>query len=132
TYQAIRESTGPDFPVFIKINVTDGFENGVSFDDVLYLCKELTQKGIDAIETSGNWSNVPKDSTSFFKNEAENIATKNETKVILTGGNKDFEEMSKILNSTKIEYFGMARALAKKPGLINEFKKCNYSVDQTQ
>jgi 2,4-dienoyl-CoA reductase-like NADH-dependent reductase (Old Yellow Enzyme family) len=123
TYQSIRESVGTDFPIFIKINVTDGFENGVSFDDVLYLCKELTQKGIDAIEISGNWRNVPKDLTFFFKNEAEKIAAKNETKVILTGGNKDFEEMTEILNSTKIEYFGMARALTKKPGLINEFKK---------
>jgi 2,4-dienoyl-CoA reductase-like NADH-dependent reductase (Old Yellow Enzyme family) len=122
TCQAIRELAGADFPVFIKINVTDGFENGVSFDDVLYLCGELARGGIDAIEISGNWTDFPKDSTSFFKNEAEKIAAKNETKVILTGGNKDFEEMNKILNTTKIEYFGMARSLAKDPDLINKFK----------
>jgi 2,4-dienoyl-CoA reductase-like NADH-dependent reductase (Old Yellow Enzyme family) len=123
TYKAIRESVGADFPVLIKINVNDGLENGVAFDDVLYLCDALTKLKIDAVEISGAFSMFPQDSTSFFKKEAEQIAAKNETKIIMTGGNRDFEEMTSILNSTKIEYFGIARPLIKEPDLINRFKE---------
>jgi 2,4-dienoyl-CoA reductase-like NADH-dependent reductase (Old Yellow Enzyme family) len=36
---------------------------------------------------------------------------------------RDFEEMTEIVNATKIEYFGMARPLIKEPDLINRFKK---------
>jgi 2,4-dienoyl-CoA reductase-like NADH-dependent reductase (Old Yellow Enzyme family) len=41
----------------------------------------------------------------------------------MTGGNKDFKEMTEILNNTEIEYFGMARPLVKEPDLINRFEK---------
>ncbi|MDR2842450.1 MAG: NADH:flavin oxidoreductase [Spirochaetaceae bacterium] len=123
TVEAIQKSAGNDFPVWIKINVDDGFENGISFDDVLYLCKALTQKGISAIEISGAFSKFSNDSSSFFKKEAEQIAMENNTAVILTGGNKDIKEMTQILNNTQIKYFGMARALMKEPDLIKRFAK---------
>jgi 2,4-dienoyl-CoA reductase-like NADH-dependent reductase (Old Yellow Enzyme family) len=123
TCAAIRESAGADFPVLIKINVTDGIENEVAFEDVLYLCDALTKAKIDAVEISGAFNGFPQDATSFFKNEAEQIAARNDTKVILTGGNRDFDEMTEILRATKIEYFGMARPLMKEPDLINRFKK---------
>jgi 2,4-dienoyl-CoA reductase-like NADH-dependent reductase (Old Yellow Enzyme family) len=61
TYEAIRESVGTDFSVLIKINVSDGFENGVAFEDVLYLCDQLTKLKIDAIEISGAFSTFPKE-----------------------------------------------------------------------
>jgi 2,4-dienoyl-CoA reductase-like NADH-dependent reductase (Old Yellow Enzyme family) len=122
TYGAIRRSVGDDYPVLIKINVTDGIDNGVSFDDVLYLCGELSSRKIDAIEISGNWRNCKKQ-TAYFEDEAKTIAAQNETAVILTGGNSSFKDMSEILNSTKISYFGMARSLAKEPDLINKFAK---------
>jgi len=122
TYEAIRELAGYDFSVWIKINVSDGITDGVSFDDVLYLCNELSIKKIDAIEVSGNWQNLKKQSA-YFKDEAEIIASKNETAVVLTGGNNSFEEMTEILNSAKINYFGMARALLKDPNLINKYSE---------
>jgi 2,4-dienoyl-CoA reductase-like NADH-dependent reductase (Old Yellow Enzyme family) len=123
TYKAVRASAGTDFSVLIKINVNDGFENGVAFEDVLYLCDALTTLKIDAIEISGAFTAFPQGSTSFFKKEAEQIAAKNETKIIMTGGNRNFEEMTGILNNTKIEYFGMARPLMEKPDLVNQFKE---------
>jgi 2,4-dienoyl-CoA reductase-like NADH-dependent reductase (Old Yellow Enzyme family) len=131
-YETIRKSVGNDFPILIKINVADGVKNEVIFEDVLYLCKELTKEGINAIEISGAWYNLPPESNSFFKNESEIIAAKNETKIIITSGHNNFDEMTEILNNTMIEYFGMARPLIKEPDLINQFKKkCNYSARST-
>lgn len=123
TYGIIRKAVGNDFSVWIKINVNDGFEGGVSLNDVLYLCRELTQKGINAVEISGFFSKFSNDSTSFFRKEAEKIAAENDTAVILTGGNTDIKEMTEIVNNTKIKYFGIARALMKEPDLINRFQK---------
>jgi 2,4-dienoyl-CoA reductase-like NADH-dependent reductase (Old Yellow Enzyme family) len=121
TYEGMRKSSGDDFSIWAKINVTDGFENGVVFDDALYLCRELTRRKIDAIEISGAWNKIVQEATSFFKNESERIAEENDVPIIMTGGNRDFQEMTEILNNTKIEYFGMARALIKDPDLINKF-----------
>lgn len=123
TYQAVRQEVGDDFPVWIKINVRDGFEQGVGFDAVLYLCSQLTQKGIDAIEISGSFTAFSPEATSFFKKEAEKIAEENDTAIILTGGNRDPQEMTEILNTTKIAYFGLARPLMKDPDLIRRFQQ---------
>ncbi|MDR2860545.1 MAG: NADH:flavin oxidoreductase [Elusimicrobiota bacterium] len=123
TYEAIRKAVGADYPVFIKVNVKDDEQIKLSFDDVLYLCGQLSQKGIDAIEISGSFRKFSQESTSFFKEEAEKIAKQNETAVILTGGNRNFNEMTSILNSSEIEYFGMARSLIADPDLINKFAK---------
>jgi 2,4-dienoyl-CoA reductase-like NADH-dependent reductase (Old Yellow Enzyme family) len=122
TYEHIRKAVGDDFSIWIKINVADGFENGVSLDDAVYLCKELATRGINAIEISGSWSKFTQESTSFFKDEAAKIADETDAAIILTGGNRYFKEMTEILNATKIAYFGMARPLMKKPDLINQFE----------
>jgi 2,4-dienoyl-CoA reductase-like NADH-dependent reductase (Old Yellow Enzyme family) len=121
TYEAVRNAVGNDFPVLIKINADDGFEGGVPFADVQYLCKKLAEKNIDAIEISGAWSNFPNKASSYFKREAATIAAAGGTKVIMTGGNKDWREMADILNNTNIEYFGMARALIEDKNLIKKF-----------
>jgi 2,4-dienoyl-CoA reductase-like NADH-dependent reductase (Old Yellow Enzyme family) len=123
TYETIRSAVGDDFPVWIKINSTDNLPIHTPFDDVLYLCKELAKRGIDAIEVSGDHhSHDGKSETSFFKKETEAIANAVDVAVIMTGGNKDFDEMTQILNTTKIGHFGMARALLIKPSQVKDWK----------
>jgi 2,4-dienoyl-CoA reductase-like NADH-dependent reductase (Old Yellow Enzyme family) len=123
TYEAIRETVGTNFPVWVKINVNDGFDKGVSLEDCLYVGRELSKRGIDAIEVSGDWMERPEDSGPFFKNEAQALAAETGTSIILTGGNRDFQNMTEILNSTDIAYFGLARPLMKEPDLVNRFLK---------
>jgi 2,4-dienoyl-CoA reductase-like NADH-dependent reductase (Old Yellow Enzyme family) len=121
TYEAIREAVGENFPVWVKINVNDGFDMGVSLEDCLYVGRELSRRGIDAIEVSGDWWDRPEDSGVFFKDEAHALAAETGASIILTGGNRDFQKMTEILNSTDIAYFGLARPLMKEPDLINRF-----------
>ncbi|MDR3321470.1 MAG: NADH:flavin oxidoreductase [Synergistaceae bacterium] len=121
TYEAIRETVGANFPVWVKINVNDGFDMGVSLEDCLYVGRELSRRGIDAIEVSGDWMERAEDSSPFFKNEAEALAAEASASIILTGCNRDFQNMTEILNRTDIAYFGLARPLIKEPDLINRF-----------
>jgi 2,4-dienoyl-CoA reductase-like NADH-dependent reductase (Old Yellow Enzyme family) len=123
TYEAVRQAVGPNFPVWVKINVNDGFERGVSLDDCLYVGRELTRRGIDAIEVSGDWMERPENSGPYFKKEAEALAAATGAAIILTGGNRDCRQMTEMLNSTGIAYFGMARPLMKEPNLINQLQE---------
>lgn len=120
TYEAIRNAVGADFPIWIKIQSSDGDIGGVNHEDCLYLCKELAQRKIDAIEISGNFTDY-RINTAFFQDIADRVAHEVTVPVIVTGGNRIYEEMEKMINSTKIEYVGMARPLITNPNLINQF-----------
>ena len=120
TYEAIRRAVGNDFQIWIKVQSQDGIKDGVTHEDCLYLCKELAKRNIDAIEISGNFSDY-KGNTAYFKDVAARIAEEISVPVIVTGGNRIYDEMEKMINDTKIEYVGMARPLISNPDLINQF-----------
>ena len=123
TYDAVRGAVGKDFPIWAKINSTDGIDEGLSLEDCRYLCKELTQHGVDAIEVSGKWFSMPSEARAYFKDAAKTIAEENDVAVILTGGHRDCKEMTDLLNDTRIGYFGIARPFINEPHLIERFRK---------
>lgn len=59
--------------------------------------------------------------TAYFKEIADKVATETAVPVIVTGGNRIYEEMEKMINETQIDYVGMARPLIPQPDLINRF-----------
>ncbi len=123
TYTTIREAVGDNYPIWVKVNSTDGFEGGMTLADCRYVCKELAKLGVDAIEISGNWLPLSPKKETYFKEEAAIIAKENHVAVIVTGGNRDYGQMEQLLNSTAIEYFGMARPFISEPDLVNKFEK---------
>ncbi len=119
-YEAIRRAVGEDFSVWAKVQSQDNFDQGVTHEDCLYICRELGKRGIDAIEISGNFTDF-KMNTAYFKEIADKVATETAVPVIVTGGNRIYEEMEKMINETQIDYVGMARPLIPQPDLINRF-----------
>ncbi|HEX9024961.1 MAG TPA: NADH:flavin oxidoreductase, partial [Clostridium sp.] len=117
------KAVGNDYPIWIKINCTDGIQEGISVDDFNYICAELTKLGITAIEVSGNFMDRSKDKTAYFKDEAETMAKETGVAVVLTGGNRDYSQMEQLLNSTGIGYFGMARPFISEPDLPIRYEK---------
>ncbi len=126
-YNKIRETVGDNYPIFIKVQSSDGYHGGVTQEDCLYLCKELSKNGIDAIEVSGNFQDYNQD-TAYFEGIADKIALVTNVPVIVTGGNRDYLTMTKMLDTTAIDYVGLARPLIKDPNLINKFHNlyCRY------
>lgn len=53
--QAVRNATAGDFPILCKINLSDGFDGGLTLDDCIEACRLLAAAGIDAIELSGGF-----------------------------------------------------------------------------
>lgn len=52
-YNQIHQQVGDNYPVMIKINAEDFIEGGATFADCRYVCHQLAERGIDAIEISG-------------------------------------------------------------------------------
>ncbi|MDR1979691.1 MAG: NADH:flavin oxidoreductase [Synergistaceae bacterium] len=123
TYDAVRGAVGKDFPIWVKINSTDGIDEGLTPEDCLHLCKKLTEHGVDAIEVSGKWFTMPVEAHAYFADAAKRVAKENQVAVILTGGNRDFKEMTRLLNDSEIGYFGIARPFMNEPNLIDRFRK---------
>jgi len=127
TYSAIREKVGVEYPVLIKINNSDGMEQGMTFEDCKYVCKKLSEAGIDAIEISGAWHPFTARQDSYFKDNAGEIATENNVPVILVGGNRDYHSLTEILNQSTIKYFSFSRPFIAEPNLANRWENGDVS-----
>ncbi|MCB9481781.1 MAG: NADH:flavin oxidoreductase [Desulfobacteraceae bacterium] len=136
-FDSIRAHTSKDFPVLIKLNCSDFMENkGFLFEECKELCKNLSEKGITAVEISGGpvfrAPKTEKEPTkqvtlsskeSYFSEYAKDIASEIDAPVILVGGNRSVEVMETILNETQIEFFSLSRPLLSEPDLINKWEK---------
>jgi len=112
-----------DFPIFIKIDTEDNFEDGITLEGLIETCKLLEKAGVQAIETSGlNLMKKNKQIEPFFLERSSAIANSVSIPVILTGGIRDIDTMNNVLANTKIEYFGMARPLIREPNLLEKWK----------
>jgi 2,4-dienoyl-CoA reductase-like NADH-dependent reductase (Old Yellow Enzyme family) len=131
--QAIRKSVGPDFPVLIKLNCQDFYDNGLVLSDALTAGEMLAEKGIDAIELSGGLLIGKKLSPSragihspekeaYFKNEAKTFKKMVNVPLILVGGNRSIEVAEQIISEGTADYISMCRPLIREPGLINRWK----------
>ncbi|MCP4134325.1 MAG: NADH:flavin oxidoreductase [bacterium] len=137
-YENARAKVGNDYPLMIKINCSDFInDGGLIFEECREICKKLAQMGINGIEISGGSVFKPAKSErdpwkvdmgsigkeSYFAEYAKVIAKDIDIPVILAGGNRSTEVMSKILNNTDIEYFSLSRPLLSEPDLINKWEK---------
>ncbi len=52
----VIDKTGKDFPVLVKLNLSDGFRNGFSLDDCKYVARALEKNGCTAIVMSGGFT----------------------------------------------------------------------------
>ncbi len=119
TYRLVREMVGSEYPVLVKINCTDGMDDGITLQGFLTACEKLAQAGADAIEVSGAWYSLK--TSSYFREYAEKIAGENRPPVILTGGLRDIDAINDILSSTSIGYFAMSRPFIAEPDLVNRW-----------
>lgn len=127
TYNLIREAVGSEFSIWVKISCIDGIEQGITFEDFKYVCKQLADSGVNAIEVSGAWYNYKAKDKFYFKQYAEEAAAENKAPIILVGGNKNYDSMTDLLNKTSIKYFSMCRPLIAEPDLVKRWESGDTS-----
>lgn len=52
----VISKVGPDFPVIVKLNLSDGFKGGFSLDECKFVCTKLEKNGCTAIVLSGGFT----------------------------------------------------------------------------
>lgn len=133
TLQRIRQAVGEDYPVLIKMNCQDFFENGLSAEDSLQVAKMVVEEGIDAIELSGGILISKKlhasriginseDKEAYFKEYAKDFKKQIDVPLILVGGNRSYAVAERLLEEGITDYISMSRPFIREPGLINRWK----------
>lgn len=152
----IKEETGGDFPILVKMNATDGFQPGTAkaklgldASQAVATAKLLEQAGVCAIEVSGGISeaggvtikaaiNSPV-KEAYFKDYAKKIKSAVSIPVILVGGIRSLSVMESLLEDGFADLISMSRAFISEPDLVlkirsGEIKKarcvsCNLCFD---
>jgi 2,4-dienoyl-CoA reductase-like NADH-dependent reductase (Old Yellow Enzyme family) len=135
-FDQIKDYTGKNFPIIIKLNTEDGVPEGMDISEGKNVAKLIIDKGFDAIEVSGGTgeSLLSKDrqipSISNLKPEDENyfLPNLNEIKpimgncaAILMGGIKNPLKVESLLKEGSIDFIAMCRPLIYEPNLPNRW-----------
>ncbi|KAF1077831.1 NADH:flavin oxidoreductase [Halodesulfovibrio sp. MK-HDV] len=130
-YAEIRRRVG-DFPVFLKINAEDFIEDGLTFEDSMYVAKLFDTLGIDILDISGgtfaSGKKIPcrgkisgPEKEAYHAQYAARIAEEVSVTVLVSGGIRTPQVIENVLNTTGIQLVGMARPLLAEPELPNRW-----------
>lgn len=132
---SVREGVGDDFPIIIKLNHSDLMKGGMTLEDSLYICKEIDNKNLAAIEISSGLIHVKeclpariiknKDNEGYNKDAADSIAESIKTPVICVGGFRSFSSIESFLNDSKVSSVSLCRPLICEPDLPLKWEKDN-------
>ena len=134
----VHQVVGEDYPVLIKMNCQDFFENGLTAKDSLQVAKMLVEDGIDAIELSGGILISKKlhasrlginseDKEAYFQEDAKTFKKQINVPLILVIGNRSYSVAERLLKEGVADYVSMSRPFIREPGLINRWKSGDLS-----
>jgi 2,4-dienoyl-CoA reductase-like NADH-dependent reductase (Old Yellow Enzyme family) len=135
TYHKVRDVVGEDYPVMIKMNVTDFLDGGLTTEDALKTASILDKAGIDSIELSGGtgWGmrvlgDVNRTAMrtvqeeAYYQNVAQRMKKTVMAPIILTGGIRSYEVADHLVKNGVADYIGLCRPLIREPDLVNRWK----------
>jgi 2,4-dienoyl-CoA reductase-like NADH-dependent reductase (Old Yellow Enzyme family) len=133
-YERVQRAAGGSFPVFIKINSTDGMAGGITVEEALETVKDLSSRGLAAVEVSGGLAgsddnrpgrkgiSVPSEEA-YFQEAAYEFKKNLNIPVILVGGIKSYEIAEDMLAGGKADLVSFSRALICEPHLIKRWQE---------
>jgi len=129
---AVRAAVGPDYPVLVKTNCADFTDGGLNEEDARYVCRELANCSVDAIELSGGTlaggdlgparPNInSRDTEAYFKTKASALKEDLSCKLVLVGGIRSLETAEEILAAGNADFISLSRPLISEPDLIKRW-----------
>ena len=116
--RAVREKTGPDYPIAVRLACAD-FDGGISSEDTVCAAKALEREGVCLIDVSGSfWGyTVPSDSSQgYFSPWSRAVKANVDVPVILTGGVTQAEAAEELLRAGACDLVGVGRAMLRDTG----------------
>ena len=130
-YRNMRKKTGPDFPLGIKINSADFQRGAFTEEESMEVIQMLDAEGMDLIEVSGGTyeraamvGTTHKESTkkreAYFMDFIVKVRKKIKTPLMLTGGFRTAETMSKAIKNGELDFVGLGRPFCLFPNVAND------------
>jgi 2,4-dienoyl-CoA reductase-like NADH-dependent reductase (Old Yellow Enzyme family)/thioredoxin reductase len=127
--EKMKEKTGAEFPITIRINGTDDVEGGVTTDEVLRQAAILEAAGADAISVSAGfefWSALTMPCYAVPEGPQVPFAVKVKRMVkvpVITAGKIGPELAEQIIRDGKADFVAMGRPLLADPDLPNKLRE---------
>jgi 2,4-dienoyl-CoA reductase-like NADH-dependent reductase (Old Yellow Enzyme family)/pyruvate/2-oxoglutarate dehydrogenase complex dihydrolipoamide dehydrogenase (E3) component len=123
--QGVRKKVKPGFPVMVRLSAIDYLPSGLTLEDSLEIARVLEQNGVDAFDVDGGHHATPHAAIylappmilpeAFHLPSAAAIKKVVHVPVMVAGAVTTPELAEKILESGKVDFIGIARALFADP-----------------
>ncbi|MHB8792490.1 MAG: oxidoreductase [Thermoleophilia bacterium] len=121
---AIREETGPGFPLLYRFGASDFLQGGLALDEAQKIAPMLVEAGINILDVSGGLCGSRpkelKDMPGFFVPLAQSIKDVVEVPVIAVGGITDALFANSVIADEKADLVAVGRAMLKNPNWAKE------------
>jgi 2,4-dienoyl-CoA reductase-like NADH-dependent reductase (Old Yellow Enzyme family)/thioredoxin reductase len=127
--ERIKEVTGKDFPLIVKINATDDLEGGVTIDEAMQQAQILEEAGADAISVSSGlefWASLSIPPYPYAEGPLVPLAEKIKEAVsmpVSVAGKISPELGERLVSDGRIDFIGMGRPLLADPELPNKIRE---------
>ncbi len=133
-FAAVRTAVGNDFPVTIKLTLSDQLEGGLQPRDGVLIAKRLEELGIDAVEvSSGSAASGARgpvrqkidcpEKEAYNAELARMVKKATRLPVMVVGGLRSLGVMQTLLWEGSADLFAMSRPLIREPGLPGVWAK---------
>ena len=138
-----RELVGHEYPILVKLNVTDGFKPGsqkrtLDAPESIEIAKILADNGVCAIEVSGGIAEAGDElfrtnidspaKEAYYSDYAKKIKEKVTVPVILVGGIRSKHVMETLLKEGYADMISLCRPLICEPDLVIKLKNMETEV----
>jgi len=130
--QRIKQSTGADYPLIVKINASDDLENGVSIEEVLQQASILEHAGADALSISSGlefWTALSIPCYAYPDGPMVLLAEKVKQTVkvpVIVPGKIGPELAERLLKNKKVDFIAMGRPLLADPEYPNKLREGRF------
>ena len=131
----IREATGNDYPILVKLNAEDFLESGMTREEAVQVAEMLGKTSVDAIELSGGTVASPQtlipprpgmlktpENEVYYRETAKLYKQKVTIPLMLVGGIRSYPVADALIESGTADYIALARPLICEPGLIKRWR----------
>lgn len=128
--EAVRDATGPDYPVLIKLNARDSLPGGFDEEQMAETAVMLETAGVDCVELSGGtmraffagefegFFSPPLRDGAYYRDGAHAYRMKTKMPLMLVGGIRSLEESDELVSGGITDYVSLARPLIRQPALV--------------
>ncbi len=136
---SVRESVGPAYPVFVKLNSDDFMEGGMTSEEAIKVAAMLGNATVDAVELSGGTVASPEklipsrpgilktpENEVYYRESAQAYKQNVSVPLMLVGGIRSYEVADNLVKSGSADYISLSRPLISEPALIRRWHEGDH------